>query len=62
MGGSAWMDGNGGIDGMDRWEWVNGWLFGEMRMGGSGWMDRWEWVDGWAWGNGWIGVNGWMGE
>ena len=63
------MDGwKGGMDGMDRWEWGNGWLVGEMRMGGSewmdekgGWMDRWEWVDGWDWGNGWIDVNGgWM--
>ena len=36
---NEWMDVNGGMDGMDRWELRNGWLGGEMRMGRSGWMD-----------------------
>ena len=35
---NEWMDENGGMDGMDRWEWGNGWLVGEMRMGGNGWI------------------------
>ena len=43
---NEWIDGNEGMDGMNRWEWGNGWLVGEMRMGGSEWIDGNGGIDG----------------